>query len=112
MSKADSWTDHNEAIRVAEVIRAQLGHHAHVMMGAHSPIALADGYKVRIKGCPLGNCLMIQLDPSDTYNVSLWSIRGANARQADRVDGIYVDRLHATIEKMTGLRLSLTRVYR
>ena len=107
MSRADDWKPHNDALRVAETIQAQLGHKALVMMGATNLVAMADGFKFKIKGCLIGNLLLINLTPADTYNVSLWSIRGAHTHCSARTDDVQVGELHATIERMTGLYLSL-----
>lgn len=93
---------------IATTIQAQIGHRALMMLGAYQLVALADGLKFRIRGCRQGNLIMVNLDRgADLYNVSLWSIRGANARCFDRTDGIGVDQLHATIERLTGLYTSL-----
>lgn len=53
------------------------------------------------------NTVIIQLDPSDTYSIEFWNVRGAKSRLVKSVDSVYGDQLRDYFEYATGLRTSL-----
>ena len=54
-----------------------------------------------------GGHLHITLDPSDTYTVAFWRVRGPSCKEIESLSFVYADQLRAVVEKRTGLRLSL-----
>ncbi len=102
---------------VANEIRRQLGHQAFFMLGAKKLIGSENSLTFKIGRNPKSiNYIKITLDPSDTYNVEFLRIRKPKNADVKRTtvaefECVYVDTLHAVIERTTGMRLSLTRVY-
>lgn len=94
-------------LTVANMIRDQLGRMAFAMMGASMLSGDHRSLQFRIKGSPKVNSIRIVLDPSDTYTVQFWRLRGINAKLVSEFSDIYADSLRRLIEKETGLYLSL-----
>lgn len=104
-----------ESIRVANIIREQLGPRALFMLGAQHLTALARaagalGGKAKGPGLAFGirgsrniNKVAIRLDPSDTYTLDFY--KGVKLISSD--SDVYVDMLHKIIESRTGLYTSL-----
>ena len=93
---------------VGQTIAQQIGNKAFTMMGAKNLVASEDGLQWKVGRNSKGiTHVMVTLDPSDTYTVGFYKIRGANVRQVAKSEGVYVDSLHTTIECNTGLYLSL-----
>jgi hypothetical protein len=118
-------TDRNRNLEIAETIRAQLGRMALMMLGAKDLIAIptgtvheGPGLRFRIRGCETVNMIEITLQPSDTYSIGFFKVTRAR-RSLDLVRGcgevreiaefhdVYVDSLHALIERITGLYTSI-----
>lgn len=80
-----------------------------VMIGAHSftqnDNTLSFKFKARAKNG--SNCILVTLEPSDTYKVKFVSIRGASFKLKGEFEDIYADNLRSLIEQETGLALSL-----
>ena len=97
---------------VAREIQAQIGNRAFVMMGARNfvggPASLSFrvGSGARYKGQTI-NVVQITLDPSDTYTVRFYYMRGSDRTLRVEVDDVYFDSLHDILSKYTGFRLSL-----
>jgi len=95
------------------MILRQMGgsHRLGAMIGAHSFVyvdagdALIFRWKARAKN--KANSVKMTLEPSDTYRVEFWSIRGTTIKQVGDFDGIYADQLKPLFETQTGLYLSL-----
>lgn len=100
-------TTTQNALEVANTIKDQIGGRALYMMGASLLAGDRDSLRFSIKGSRACNKVMIKLDPSDTYTVSFWKIRGTDCRLVSERGGIYADMLHGVIETETGLALSL-----
>jgi len=92
---------------VANTIRDQVGRMALMMMGASMLSGDHRSLQFRIKGSPKVNSIRIVLDPSDTYTVQFWRLRGINAKLVSEFNDIYAENLRGLIEKETGLYLSL-----
>lgn len=95
---------------VAETIRQQLGPVALALLGASNLVATTnetrenDGLMFRVGRNAKGvSKLVIRLDPSDTYTVQAWRLRGADPTLLEEVSDVYVDSLHDVIERLTGL---------
>jgi hypothetical protein len=95
---------------VAKTILQQLGGGAFVVMtGAHSFVFDASVVQLKFKAPATNgaNCLRIELEPTDTYRVEFWKVRGANAAKVTTVDGVFAEDLRGLFERETGLRVSL-----
>lgn len=94
-------------LAVANTIAAQIGARAFFMMGTRQKSGDANSLRFDIRGSPRGNRICVTLDASDTYTVQLLKVRGLHAGVVAENEGVYSDMLHAIIEEMTGLALSL-----
>ena len=97
----------NETMVVAETIRAQLGGRALYMLGAKDLVGSENALQFTIRGSRKVSKIRIELTPADTYTVRFYRGRGLNLKEIASVEDVYVDSLHQTIEKHTGLITSL-----
>lgn len=92
-------------LTVATCIRDQLGRMAILMMGATKFVGDCDFLQFNIGSNPCKvSKIRITLEPSDTYRVTFYGHK--DAVKSEALD-VYVDSLHQTIERHTGLFLSL-----
>jgi hypothetical protein len=77
------------------------------MLGASMLVGDDDSLMFAIKGCRAGNKIRVILDPSDTYTVELWKVRGLDFSVAGSVSHIYADQLRDAIASLTGLAVRL-----
>lgn len=94
----------------AKIIYSQMGgNQMRAMVGAYSMVGRDNGLTFKFKGCRKTNCLDIELDPSDTYNLKFWKItnHGLNCKVVKEIKGVYADQLREIFEIETGLRVSL-----
>jgi hypothetical protein len=100
----------NNATRIADTILAQLGGMGvlSMMLGAKQFVALESGVQFRFaaKGLRGINTCVVKLDPSDTYTVEFWSVRGAKSRKVGESSDVYADSLRDVFEHATGLYLT------
>lgn len=61
----------------------------------------------KFKGCKTANYARIALDPSDTYTLRLFKIRGYEAKPVYEASDLYAENLRPAFERATGLYLSL-----
>jgi len=98
-------------LTVAHTILAQLGGQGLLiaMLGAHSFSAENDRLRFKIKGRAAQGikCINIVLEPSDTYRVEFWSIRGVSVKKVAELTGVCCDQLVPCIERTTTLRVRL-----
>ena len=96
---------------VANTIANQLGgtNRLYAMVAAHSFLCDHESltFKIGARALKGIKCVKVTLDPSDTYTVEFWSIRGINVKKVSEVHGVYCDNLKSVIEATTGLYLSL-----
>lgn len=94
---------------VAQTILQQLGgSRFRAMTGMHSAVAHPKGFSFKIGRNAKGvNYVMIELDPSDTYTITTYSIRKYEPKEKERMTGVYADNLRSVFTKMTGLYTSL-----
>ena len=96
---------------VPNTIRDQLGGRALYMLGAKN--IWGEGHTLGFKigrNAKRINAITITLDPDDTYTVKFLRQKGAPTFEVTTVaeeNGIYVDMLHDTITRNTGLHTSL-----
>ena len=97
------------AIAIAQEIVRQLGGNRFLSMtGAKNLIADGNTLSFRLpgKGFSKYNYVKITLNSMDTYDIEFGNINGMNYKKID-VKMIYNEELTKTIERYTGLRLSL-----
>ena len=99
-------------MEIANTILAQLGGRQFTSMtGAKNLVATQSGLHFKL---PLGlaakgiTSVLVVLDPSDTYTVTVHNVRGTAVASYDNT---YCDQLRGLFEEVTGLRTSLTAVY-
>lgn len=91
----------------------QIGNGTLAMLGASALVSseTTGGDPVlqfKIRGCKEGNKLRITYRRAlDAYDVELWHVRGTNVFEVASTSLVYADALHATIERLTGLRTRL-----
>lgn len=114
MKEFDARFDANRAgasMEVAETILAQLGGAGRLraMIGAKDfsggANVLTFRWAARAKNG--ANSIRIKLEPSDTYKVEFYSVRGASVKLKGSVDDIYADGLIDLFERQTGLYLRM-----
>lgn len=96
---------------VAHTILAQLGGAGRLtaMIKAHSFSGEKDRlrFKFEARARQGITCVNIVLEPSDTYRVEFWSIRGVQVKKVQEHTGIYADGLIRLVEQVTGLAIRL-----
>jgi len=100
----------NAVTDVGNIIAQQLGGvgRLRVMLNAKNIYTIENGLQFGFAGRrETGNKLVIKLEPSDTYRVEFWWVRGANAMLVKAFDDIYSDQLIDVFEKQTGLYLTM-----
>jgi hypothetical protein len=96
---------------IANIILEQLGgaRRVSVMIGAKSLMTTESGVCVKFgaKAINGSNTFDVTLEPSDTYRVRFYAIRGTKFATKSEHAGVHVDNLRRLIESETGLRLSI-----
>jgi hypothetical protein len=99
---------------IAATILDQLGGRKFVAMtGARDFLAGNDYLSFRIPGTLTRkriNAVQIRLEPSDTYTVIFFVIRGTKIKEAARHEDIYCDGLAELFRNVTGLENRMPRV--
>jgi hypothetical protein len=98
----------DEMNQVAQTIIDQLGGAGKLtaMTGAHSFLAMESGVQFKFKGSKQANCIIVKLNPSDTYTVEFWRT-GRTAKHVLGITSAYAEDLKPLFEQTTGLYLSL-----
>jgi hypothetical protein len=98
-------------MNTANLILQQLGGAGKLtaMLGAHSFSGEKDRLRFKFKARAHQNikCINIVLEPSDTYRVEFWSVRGINVTKVAEHTGVYCDSLIPLVESVTGLAVRL-----
>jgi hypothetical protein len=94
-------------LTVANTIAQQIGGKAFYMMGTQRKFGGSNFLIFNIRGSKIANKVQVTLDPSDTYTVEFFKLRGLNCKSVAKFSDIYVDALRGVIESTTGLALSL-----
>lgn len=94
-----------EQIQTAQTILNQIGGGGKVraMTGAKSFDATENGLYIKL---PRSRSIRIELDPSDTYTVTMTTVRNYKYNE-QTAEGIYAEDLVETLEGMTGLYFHL-----
>lgn len=99
-------------IEIVETIRQQLGNGSLFMVGAKQLVAEERALRFRIMRNERGiTHVRIEYAPDDTYTVEFLAVRGANVRTVAKAEAVYVDAMHATLERETGLAWRMPRVF-
>lgn len=100
-----------EDLRVATIIRQQLGREALVLIGASNFVCgNVGGYgflQFSFKGTKRANRLRIALNPFDLYDLTFEKVWNGTVKEIVARGDVYGDQLHDVIEAETGLYLSL-----
>lgn len=91
---------------VANEIKRQLGG-AIFMFGARLLVYDEKSLAFSIRGSRKANKVKITLEPSDTYRVECFKIRGTDCRKVSEANMVYADSLKPVLEAHTGLAASL-----
>jgi hypothetical protein len=77
-----------------------------MMTGAYNFVAIQNGLSFKIKN-PKANYIKITLNGKDLYDLEVGRIRGNSYKVVSQYDDLYFDMLKPSIEKATGMYLSL-----
>lgn len=100
----ETKTDKTVAIKIFR----QLGQKARAMLGAKNFSCSANKLTFRIGGnCKKVNCITIELNALDLYDVQFIKIRGGNMTVLAECNNVYADMMHSIIETETGMQTSL-----
>lgn len=95
-------------MNTAQIISKQIGGSALFMIGAKNLVNHGDALSFRIgRNSKSVNYVKITLTPADLYDVEYGYIRGTTYKVRSEEQGIYVDMLHDSIERNTGMYTSL-----
>jgi len=107
IQKFDEFILESTDLSIAKDIKEQIGHKAFYMMGAWNLVAHENGLSFRIKGSSKYNYIKVEVTGMDLFNVTFMKLGKDKIIRQEKVEGIYNDMLHKTIETNTGLYLSL-----
>lgn len=97
------------SMQVAITILEQMGgiRRISAMIGAKQFTGFPDGVQFKFPNpkSTLGNCVKITLDPSDTYIMEFWKIRGTTCDLVKKFTDVYCDQLIEFFEQQTKLYL-------
>ncbi len=99
-------------IEVAKTIAKQIGGKALFMMGAKSLTGSEESLTFKVgrgaKG-PKGSVthIKITLEPTDTYTLEAFFVRGTTFKTRAKVEGAYAEMIHPFLKAETGMALSL-----
>lgn len=96
-----------ETLAVANTIAQQIGHRAFLMMGTRNKLGDANSLVFDVRGSGDVNKVRVSLEPSDTYTVTFYKVRGLHVQTVAAMECVYADGLNQVIESNTGLCLSL-----
>lgn len=77
------------------------------MVAGHEFVDGGNSVRFKFKGSRRVNCLKVVLDPSDTYTMTFYRVRGFDYAEVKVVADVYCDQLKPIFEDTTGLYLSL-----
>lgn len=99
-------TSENRVALAAEILNQMGGgRRLEAMIGAGPFIALESGVQFRFKACAKANLCAIILDPSDTYTVKFYKVRGSMVQEVSSESEHYCDTIANHFESFTGLYL-------
>lgn len=101
-------TDQTVALTIIE----QLGGYGKLktMVNARNLSCTSTSLTFKFRGCSKANCMKIELNHWDTYDVTFYKIQKCDFKIVRESDGIYCDMLIDIFESFTGLYLSLGSV--
>lgn len=92
-------------MNVANTILQQLGGNRFaVMTGAKNFVGSEDSLGMKVGRNSMGvSHIRVTLDPSDTYTIKAFSIRGGKVKEKGEESGVYCDMLQDAFLRLTGL---------
>lgn len=98
---------------ISRAIYEQIGGYKSLFMMGSTVFSQCNGngFGFNIKGCKTINYVEILLTHLDTYDVNFLKTTGLKYKTITEYKDVYCEDLPRMIEKETGLRLSLTKVY-
>lgn len=98
-------------LEVAQMILRQMGHRRlSVMIGAHNFVGSEKDrsltFEWKADSQNGANAVTVSLEPSDTYTMNFFKIRGLEMTELAQFEDVYNDMLCEIFEKYTGLYLS------
>jgi len=100
---------------IATTILDQLGGRKFIAMtGARDFVAWTNGLTFRVPGTMTRkriNAVRITLEPSDTYTVVFFAIRGVTVKEVSKHEDIYADMLGELFRDVTGLETRMPVVH-
>lgn len=95
--------------QVAETILQQLGGMGklHAMIGAKNFSATETSITFRFMMNPKINCIKIELNWKDTYDITYYKLGRVNFKEVKKEEDVYATDLKRTIKETSGLDLSL-----
>lgn len=95
-------------LTVAKTIANQIGNQALFMLGAKNLMGDENSLSFRIGRNEKGvNLVKVTLEPSDTYTVRFFKVRGMDVKTIATEEDVYFDDLRPTLRRNTGMEVSL-----
>ena len=76
-----------------------------MMVGAKQFVATKNGVKFQFCGSRKANMVAVSLNGLDLYDVTFYKATKYDAKEVEKIDGLYFDSLVPVFEKTTGLYL-------
>lgn len=93
---------------IGQVLAAQIGRGAFVMLGARDILTTERGLQFAVgRNARKVSKIAITLEADDTYTMRFYAGRGLSIREIEAVTMVYADSLRAVIESHTGMHTSL-----
>jgi hypothetical protein len=97
---------------IVQTLIQQLGNRSLFMVGAKQLVAEERALRFRIMRNEKGvTHVRIELAADDTYTIEFLAVRGMKVRTVAKTEGVYVDAMHETLERETGLAWRMPRVF-
>jgi hypothetical protein len=91
-------------MQVAQTILAQFGGNRFVAMtGAKNFVGSPNSLRFNIPTRSGPNVVVVTLEPSDTYRVDFYRVRGVKCTQVAQCQDVYAEQLQAVFTEKTGL---------
>jgi hypothetical protein len=88
----------------AQIIAAQIGNGTFAMLGAHSIAHGANALSFKVRGSKKCKAVKVTYEAgTDLYTIEGWKMEDYLPVSIGRHEGIAVEQMHETIERLTGL---------
>jgi hypothetical protein len=92
---------------ITDILNQLGGRKFTAMTGACNFVAIEYGLQFSFKGSTKANKCRIALEPSDTYKVEFFRLRGGECKPVAEFEGVYNDMLKKIFTSTTGLECTL-----